>query len=224
MDPILLTTKVRIPTQPPDLMQRPRLIEAVQSGARHYKLILLSAPAGYGKTTLLAQWAHASRLPVAWLSLGEDDNEIERFFRYLLAAWGVVQPDVLESPLGILLGAKAPDSEAVLSAFVNQANELREHTVFVLDDYHFIKDKAIHRALTFLLDHLPPKCHFALAGRHEPPLPLARYRARRKLLEFRAEDLSFRPQETRDFLQQRIESVALDPEEIEALQRQLERR
>lgn len=222
MDPILLSTKLQIPPQPPDLVRRTRLIDALRRKIPHYELVLLSAPAGYGKTTLLAQWGHASRLPVAWLSLGKDDNEIERFFRYLLTAWETVQPDVLESPLGILLGARAPDSEAVLSAFVNQANELREHTVFVLDDYHLIKDEAIHQALTFLLDHLPPKCHFALAGRREPPLPLARYRARRMLLEFRAEELSFGPQETRDFLQQRMKSGELDPEEIEAVHRQLE--
>ena len=159
----------------------------------HYKLILISAPAGYGKTTLLAQWAQASRFPVAWLSLGEEDNDLERFFRYLLAAWENVQPGVRESPLGLLLGAMAPDREAVLSAFINVANEVPDHMVFVLDDYHLIDDPSIHAALTFLLDHLPPTLHFVLAGRAEPPLPLARYRARQELLELRTEDLHFLP-------------------------------
>ena len=135
-------------------------------------------------------------LPVAWLSLGEEDNDPDRFFRYLLAAWETVQPGIRESPLGLLLGAMAPDRDAVLSAFINVANDLPDHTVFVLDDYHLIEDPSIHQALTFLLDHLPPTLHFVLAGRAEPPLPLARYRARHELLELRAEDLQFLVEET----------------------------
>jgi LuxR family maltose regulon positive regulatory protein len=106
----------------------------------------------------------------------------------------------MESRLGILLGAMAPDNEAVLSAFINEANDVPERTAFVLDDYHRIEEPAIHEALTFLLDHLPSDVHFVLAVRGEPPLPLARYRAHGKMLVFRAQDLRFLPQETRDFL------------------------
>ena len=123
------------------------------------------APAGYGKTTLLAQWAHTSSFRVAWLSLDEEDNDPDRFFRYLLAAWETVHPGIRESPLGLLLGALEPDRDAVLSAFINVANDLPDHTVFVLDDVHLIEDTAIYEALTFLLDHLPPRLHFVLAGR-----------------------------------------------------------
>jgi len=93
---------------------RARLDDALERGIPHYKLVLISAPAGYGKTTLLSQWAHASRFPVAWLSVAEEDNDPERFLRYLLTAWEEVQPGIRESPLGLLLGAMSPDREAVL--------------------------------------------------------------------------------------------------------------
>jgi LuxR family maltose regulon positive regulatory protein len=200
MDPVLLATKLRMPAQGQRTLRRPRLIDALERSIRHFKLVQIAAPAGYGKTTMLVQWAHASRLPVAWLAIGADDNDLERFFRCLLTAWEEVRPGVLESPVGLLLGGMAPDREAVLSALINVATGLPEHTVFVLDDYHLIADPSIHQALTFLIDHLPPTLHLVLAGRAELPLPLARYRARGELLEFRAADLQFLPDETADFL------------------------
>jgi LuxR family maltose regulon positive regulatory protein len=221
MESNLLATKVRIPPQPHHAVQRPRLIETLEHGIPQYKLVLLSAPAGYGKTTLLAQWSHASRFPVAWLSLSEDDNDWERFFRYILAAWEEIDPSVKESTLGLLLSAMSPENDAVLSAFVNVAGEVPDHLAFVLNDYHLIEDPAIHQALTFLLDHLPPTVHFVLAGRAEPPLPLARYRARGELLELRAEDLQFRPEETEDFLNGLV-GLRLTPDEIAPLHTQLE--
>src|SRR6476659_3841426 len=204
MDTLLLATKLRIPPQPQHVVRRARLSDALERAIPHYKLILVSAPAGYGKTTLLARWAHASRYPIAWLSISEEDNDLERFLRYLLTAWEGVQPGVKESRLGLLLGAMMPDREAVLSAFINAANDVPDQVVFVLDDYHLIEEPSVHEALTFLLDHLPPTLRFVLAGRGEPPLPLARYRARDELLELRAEDLRFLQEETADFLNERM--------------------
>jgi LuxR family maltose regulon positive regulatory protein len=216
-----LRTKLNIPPLRPNLIPRPRLIKQLDSSIQKgYKLILVSAPAGFGKTTLLAQWAQASRLPVAWLSLEEGDNDVERFFRYLLAAWEEVQPGLRESELDLLLGDMVPDMEAVLASFINVAGDVPEQTVFVFDDYHLIEDPAIYEALTFLLDHLPPRLHFILAGRGEPPLPLARYRARQELLEIQAEDLQFLPEETTDFLNEM--GLDLAQEEIVPLQNQLE--
>ncbi len=221
MDTFLLATKLRIPPQPHHGVHRTRLIDALEGGILHYKLVLISTPAGYGKTTLLSQWAHASRFPVAWLSIGEEDNDLDRFLRYLLVGWEGVQPGVSESPLGLLLGAMSPDSEAVLSAFINVANDTPSPIVFVLDDYHLIEDPSIHTALTFLIDHLPPALHFVLAGRGEPPLPLAHYRARQELMELRAEDLSFLLEETKDFLNERM-GLNLSHDELARLQTQLE--
>src|SRR5215218_347019 len=196
MDSTLLATKLRIPPRTRHLVRRARLVEALEGGVAGFKLVLISAPAGYGKTTLLAQWARASHFRVAWLSLGEEENDLARFFRYLLAAWEEIEPGVRESPLGLLLSAIGPDPQAVLSAFINLANDLPDLAVFVLDDYHLIDEPAVHDALTFLLDHLPPALHVVLAGRADPPLPLARYRARHELLEFRTEDLRFSVDET----------------------------
>jgi LuxR family maltose regulon positive regulatory protein len=202
MEDILLATKVNIPPQPQRAVRRARLIDAVHRAVPHYKLLLVSAPAGYGKTTLLSQWAHASSLPVAWLSIGEGDNDLERFLRYLLAAWERLQPEIVESPVGILLGSQTPDTNAVLPAFLNAAEQIPDHMVFVLDDYHLIQEAAIHEALTFLLDHLPDKLRFILACRSQPPLPLARYRARGQLFELWPDDLRFTLEESADFLSQ----------------------
>jgi LuxR family transcriptional regulator, maltose regulon positive regulatory protein len=221
METMLLATKLRVPPQPHRAVYRARLIDALELGIPHYKLIHISAPAGYGKTTLLTQWAHSSQFPAAWLSISEDDNDPERFLRYLLRAWETVWPGVIESRLGLLLGSMMPAREAVLSAFINVASDSSDHTVFVLDDYHLIETPAIHEALTFLLDHLPPTLHFVVAGRGEPPLPLARYRARHELLGFLAEDLHFVPEETNTFLNETMK-LDLAHDEVAALQTQLE--
>jgi LuxR family maltose regulon positive regulatory protein len=216
-----LATKIQVPPQTHHVVRRPRLVDALEHGIPDHKLVLISAPAGYGKTTLLAQWAHTSSLRVAWLSLDDEDNDLDRFFRYLLAAWETVHPGIRESSLGLLLGALEPERDAVLSAFINVANDLPDHTVFVLDDVHLIEDTVIYKALTFLLDHLPPTIHFVLAGRDEPPLPLARYRARDELLELRTEDLQFRVEETSVFLNDLL-GLDLAADAIEPIQTQLE--
>src|SRR5215213_1597442 len=135
-----LATKIQIPPQTHRVVRRARLVDALEQGIPDHRLILISAPAGYGKTTLLTHWAHTSSLRVAWLSLGEEDNDPDRFFRYLLAAWETVNPGIRESPLGLLLGALEPDRDAVLSAFVNIANDLPDHTVIVLSGFTEIVD------------------------------------------------------------------------------------
>jgi LuxR family maltose regulon positive regulatory protein len=204
MDTALLSTKLRIPPHTHREVRRARLIDALERGIPDYKLVLISAPAGYGKTTLLANWARTSSIPVAWLSLSGAENDLERFFRCLLSAWEEVQPGVMESPLGLLLGGMMPDTEAVLSTFINTANDVPGHIAFVLDDYHLITESSVHTALTFVLDHLPPPVHFTLAGRGEPPLPLARYRARHECMELRAEDLSFELDEAMIFMNEKM--------------------
>ncbi len=221
MDNSLLATKLRIPPLPARVLQRRRLVDALERAIPRYKLVRISAPAGYGKTTLLAQWAQVSRFPVAWLSLGEDDNDLDRFLRYLLAAWEQVRPDIRNSPLGLLLDAREPDGDAVLAAFVNVASQTPGHLVFVLDDYHLIEEPSIHRSLAFLLDHLPQTHHFVLAGRVEPPLSLARYRAHAEMLELQVEDMQFSAEEAADFLRSSMD-LDLSSDQVAALQAQLE--
>ena len=160
----LLRTKRYVPPLRPNLVPRPQLIEQLNQGLQlGQKLTIVSAPAGYGKTTALIEWAGSSHFPIGWLSLDRTDNDFERFFRYLVLAWEEVHPGIMESPLGTLLGAMSPDSEAVIAAFINLADELTNHTGFILDDYHLIEEPSIQHALTYLLDHLPPKFHFVLA-------------------------------------------------------------
>ena len=221
MQPTLMATKVRIPPQPHHAVQRKQLVDALERGTPHHKLTTITAPAGYGKTSLLLQWAHSSQYRIAWLSIDRNENDLERFLRYLLRSWEVVQPDIQESELDVLLGAQSPDGEAVLSAFINVAAGISDDTIFVLDDYHLIGEQSIHNALTFLLDHLPPQLHFVLAGRGEPRLPLARYRAHHALLEFGTEELQFSTKETAAFLRQVMELNVTD-DEIDGLQNQLE--
>ena len=221
METSLLTTKVRIPPKPHQTVLRTSLITTLEDGIPHYKLICISAPAGYGKTTLLTQWAHSSEYAVCWFTISEDDNNLERFLRYLLRAWENVQPDIRETQLSILLDAMTPDTDRVLSEFINVASDLSGYIVFVLDDYHLIADTTIHDALTFLLDHLPATTHFVIAGRGEPQLPLARYRARNELRELHIDDLRFAPTETTRFFESRI-SHELSSDAVNTLHQQLE--
>ncbi len=185
------------------------------------RLVLVAAPAGYGKTTLLAQWARASPLSVAWLTCSTEDNDSECFLRNMLSAWEVIDPGIRESPLGLLLGGISPDHDAVLMALSNAANALPGHTVFVLDDVHLIDDPSVLQAIAWLLDHLPPALHIVLAGRGEPPLPLARYRARHELVEIRTEDLQFQMDESGGFLNQGM-GLSLTDDEVVSLNAQLE--
>jgi LuxR family maltose regulon positive regulatory protein len=221
MDSTLLSTKTRVPPQTHPIVRRSRLLAVLEREIPDYKLILVAAPAGYGKTTLLAHWARSGSFPVAWLSLDEADNDPDRFLRYLLLAWDTVQPGIRDSPLGLLLGAKQPERAAVLAAFVNATNELPEHLAVVLDDYHLIGEAAVHEVLASLLDHLPPTLHIVLTGRGDPPLPLARYRARQELLEIRTEELNFTQDETAEFLND-LKGFNLAREEIARLHSRLE--
>jgi LuxR family transcriptional regulator, maltose regulon positive regulatory protein len=221
MYPSLLATKIRIPPQRPGLVQRARLSDALERGIPDTKLALITAPAGYGKSTLLGQWARASQLRVAWLSLEDEDNDLGCFLRYLATAWNEIQPGIRETPVGLLLGSMSPDIDMALSAFINVGSEITDHTVLVLDDCHLISSQAVCQAIAFLIDHLAPTLHFAFAGRREPPLPLARYRARGEVLELGAEDLRFSEEETRAFLKQ-SSIPELAAEAIAPMQTQLE--
>lgn len=221
MDARLLATKVRIPPAPHDLIARQQLTAALELGISKHRLTVVSAPAGYGKTTLLADWARSSSQRVAWVALSALENAPDRFLRYFLRAWEAVDPAIGESPPAILLGAMMPDFDAVLAGFVNAAGETPDPLVFVLDDYHLIDDSTIQSALAFLIAHFPAHVHIALAARGEPVLPLARYRARGELFELDVDDLRFGVEEARDFLRM-CAGVELDAEAVAALEEQLE--
>jgi LuxR family maltose regulon positive regulatory protein len=201
----LLTTKLYVPPTRPRLVSRPRLIELLNAGL-HRKLTLVSAPAGFGKTTLLSEWVAQCDRPVAWLSLDEGDNDVARFLAYLVAALRTIESlqdaiDSIESGLASALqSAQRPDTESVLTSVINRIATDPRPFVLVLDDYYYIRAGSIHEALTFLLDHQPPQMHLIIVTRTDPPLPLARLRGRGQLSELRQTDLRFTPDETAQFL------------------------
>ncbi len=213
----LLTTKLYAPPTRPALVARPHLIERLNDGLRH-KLILVAAPAGFGKTTLLSEWLSQCAAPVAWLSVDEDDNDPARFLAYLTAALESVLPvatPTAEAPPPVW-DVAARDPETALTALINRLNALAGDCILVLDDYHLITAQPIHDLLTFLLNHLPRTMHLVIASRADPPLPVARLRGRGQLTELRQADLRFTTDEAIEFLR-RVAGLSLTADEATAL-------
>ncbi|HEV2243679.1 MAG TPA: LuxR C-terminal-related transcriptional regulator [Streptosporangiaceae bacterium] len=186
----LLATKLYVPRRQAGFVVRPRLVDRLDRGLER-GLILVCAPAGSGKTALLADWAGRSQRPLAWLSLDAGDNDPARFWRHAAAALERVRPGIGDR-VGPLLGPSAPSSsEGLVTALINEMALDSGETVLVLDDYHLIEAQPVHAALGFLIDHLPPGMHLILASRSDPPLALPRLRALGQLTELRAADLRF---------------------------------
>src|SRR2546429_3757326 len=200
----LLATKLHRPLPRAQLVRRPQLAERLTQGVMG-PLTLVSAPAGFGKTTLLAQWFAESGMPVAWLSLEPGDNEPVRFLSYLIATLQTLDPHLGAVALTLLQMPQPAAAETVLTLLINDVGSHGRDGgdfVLVLDDYHVIDAKPIDHALTFLLDHLPPQLHLVIATREDPALPLARLRAGGRLTEVRTVDLRFTPSEAAEFLNQ----------------------
>jgi LuxR family maltose regulon positive regulatory protein len=213
----LLTTKLHAPRRRRGLVARPRLIERLSRGDEA-ALTLVSAPAGFGKTTLLTDWlsaAAAADRSVAWLSLDARDNDPALFWAYLVAAVQTAVPDVGAGALA-LLSSPQSSAEAVVASLVNDLDAVPGDLVLVLDDYHVIESAEVHEGMAFLLEHLPAHAHLVIAGRADPPLPLARLRVRGELVELRAADLRFTPEETAAYLTEAM-GLALSGGEVAAL-------
>jgi LuxR family maltose regulon positive regulatory protein len=215
----LLETKLRAPRQRRDVLHRPRLAGRVFDSEQP-TLTVVSAPAGFGKTTLLTEWFTEGRLPTAWVSLDPRDSDIVRFWSYVIASLRVVVPDVGEEA-ETLLQSDPTAAESVIASLVNDLDTLASDLVLVLDDYHVIESADVHESLAFFLEHLPPQVHLVLAGRSDPPLPLARMRARGELLEIRAADLRFTPAETSSYFSEAM-GFALSDEDVRALEARTE--
>ncbi len=195
----ILATKLYIPPPRPKIVPRPRLIERLNEGL-HGKLTLISAPAGFGKTTLVSEWIAGCGQPVAWLSLDEGDNDPARFITYLVKALQTIQAGIGEGLLAALQSPQPLQIETILTTLLNEINAIPENFLLVLDDYHSIDSQPVDQCLAFLIEQGPPQMHLLIATREDPDLPLARLRARGQLTELRVADLRFTSAEAAEFL------------------------
>ena len=226
----LLSTKFYIPPTRSKIVTRPRLIERLNAGL-HHKLTLISAPAGFGKTTLVSEWVgelltdvengKGTTNRVAWLSLDEGDNDTNRFLIYTIAALQSAEAGLAEGTLQSLQSPHPPRTETVLIALINAISLIPDPFILIFDDYQVIETPEVHDALAFLLEHLPPRLHIVLVSRVDPQLPLSRLRARDQLTELRASDLRFTATEAADFLNRSM-GLTLTGEDIQALEERTE--
>lgn len=214
----LLGTKLYAPAAREDLVSRPHLLERLGSGLGA-KLTLVSAPAGFGKTSLISAWRMVSpgkETPLAWVSLDSQDNDPLRLWRYIVAALQTLQPQMSQAALLALSSPQPPPVEAILLEVLNSLAAFERHLVLILDDYHLIDNPAVHQSMSFFLEHLPPNTHLFVLGRSDPPLPLTRLRARAEMVEIRAEDLRFAHHEAATFLSRSF-GLELSAAHLEAL-------
>lgn len=220
----VLGTKLHLPSPRRRLVPRARLTERLQTGGGEGpRLVLVAAPAGFGKTTLLAQWlaAEKSRRRVAWLALDPGDADLRVFLTHLVAAVQTTEPAAGVDALALLEAGGTTSTDAVLVSLINDLDVLAGPTVVALDDYHVIDAAAVHEAVTFLLDNLPPQVAVAMSTRVDPPLPLSRLRARGELVEVRAADLRFTTDEAGAFLNE-VMGLQLEPALVAALEARTE--
>jgi LuxR family maltose regulon positive regulatory protein len=220
--PVLLATKLHPPAHRGGVVPRPGLLRRLSDGLR-YKLTLVDAPAGWGKTTLLGEWRENEPSPVAfaWISLDEGDNDPVRFWTYVVGALQTVEPELGTPALALMRNPGGDAVEAVLTTLINEATGLTTKVVLVLDDYHSVRNREIYEGVEFLVEHLPPTLHVVLSGRSDPPLPLPRLRARGELNEIRAEELRFTDEEAAALLND-VLGLGLDPEDVARLHQRAE--
>jgi ATP/maltotriose-dependent transcriptional regulator MalT len=212
---VLLKTKLAVPSVRSRQVARPRLIERLDAGLER-KLILVSAPAGYGKTTLISAWVKTRGLPTAWFSIEQKDNQPESFWFYVIAALQSIGGRVGEDSLSMLLASPPSSLEAILSTLLNELGEIRQDFILVLDDFHIITNRQIQDGVMFLVEHLPWTAHVILSTRADPPWLLARLRSKGEMAELRVDHLRFTIGETAEFMND-VMGLSLDPEDIIAL-------
>ena len=215
-----LTTKLFLPPARQTLVDRPVLLDQLEQGLRG-KLTLVSAPAGFGKTSLVAAWRKKCETPLAWVSLDEEDNEPLRFLDYLIGALQMVDEELGDESAELLHRSSAPPVKVVLTSLLNEINAYDKEFVMAFDDYHVITEHGIHEALSYLIEKLAPHAHALIATRSDPPFPLGRLRARGELKELRASDLRFGTTESTVFLNE-VMNLELTSNDVAALEERTE--
>ena len=220
MAELLLQTKLFIPHQTLSFVPRQRLITQMNKGLNG-KLILLCAPAGFGKTTLVTTWLNTVDFPVGWISLDEGDNDVGRFFAYFVAALHSLQTDIGQTIPSLLSSPQPAPLQHLMTVLINELTAVSQPIILVLDDYHLISEEALQAAIAFFVEHAPPHVQVVITSRATPPMPLARLRARRQLLELYEADLRFTLAETAVFCNE-IMRLNLTEETIAALEARTE--
>ncbi len=222
MSDSLLSTKLYIPPVRENAVARPILIKKLMAIMdRPGSFALITSPAGFGKTTLLIEFVAQFQHPTAWVSLDEGDDDPVRFWSYLIAACQMVHNGIGASAQTILQSPQPLPAETIPIILINDLVSVKREMVLVLDDFHVIRDKTIHEAIIFLLDHLPANLHILLSTRVDPSWPLARFRVRNQLIEIRAQDLRFTSEEAATFLNKMM-GLNLTPEDVAALEKRTE--
>lgn len=216
----LLKTKLYIPAPPVPNVIRAHLLDRLCEIEKK-NLTIISAPAGFGKTTLLAEWIVQTPLPIAWLSLDKGDNDLYRFLSYLIAALESVQEDIGAEARQLMGFYQLVPAHIILASLINDLGKIAESYVLVLDDYQFISEHIVHESVAYLLDHIPANMHIVIATRADPPLQLGRLRAHDQMLELRTRDLRFTPDEATDFLNE-VMHLGLSVEDVEVLETRTE--
>ncbi len=218
----ILATKLYIPPPPPKIVARHRLIKQLDHELSTWRSVtLISAPAGFGKTTLVTEWIASCGRPAAWLSLDERDNDVVRFLIYVIRALQTISPSLGDGLLDVLQSSQSSPVESILTEVLNEIAAIPEDFTFVLDDYHLTDAEPIDEALSFVVEHLPAQMHLVITTREDPALPLPRLRARNQLIELRAADLRFTPLEAAEFLNQ-VMDLELSAEDVAALETRTE--
>jgi LuxR family maltose regulon positive regulatory protein len=216
----LIRTKLHMPFIQQRLVPRSRLQARIMEGLR-CPLTLITAPAGFGKTTLVASCISGNGIPSAWLTLDHDDNHLEHFLKYLVVAFQEADSTIFDADEELVIASQFKPAKAVLTDLINALELADREVTLVLDDYQVIKNRAVHSAVAFMLDHCPRGFHLVIASRSDPPLPIARWRARGQIIELRAADLSFSEPEAERYLNQ-VMGLGLDPDSVRLLSERTE--
>ncbi len=216
----MLLTKLHVPSPGSNIVHRPHLIEKLNSGLER-KLILVSAPAGFGKTTLICDWLDQSQVPAAWVSLDRRDNEPTEFLRYLIAGLQTIDPDIGKNAFPLLLAPQPPESESIIALLLNDLIKYGKSLILVLDDFHLIQSLEIIEIMKFIMDHLTQNLHLVVCSRSDPPLSISRLRSQNELVEIRAADLSFTVNDSYQFLNKKLK-LNLSIDDVELLETKTE--
>lgn len=218
----IIKTKINVPALRRSLVSRKRLMNLLSEGIRQRRqLTVVSAPAGFGKTTLVSEWIASNEIPAAWISLDEGDDNPSRFLTYLIAALQTLFSGLGDDILSALRSSQALPIETHLTSLLNELAASEEDFVLVLDDYQMVDSKAVDELLHFFIEHMPPQMHVIITTREDPALPLARLRVRNQLTEIRASDLRFTDGEAADFLNQ-VMGLHLSAKEVSTLEARTE--